>query len=104
MYAKLRYVSLIVSVVLAVALSAFAADRTSRSAGQVLNDSTIETKVKAALVADPDVKGTQVGIEVFKGVVQLSGFVDSAANAQKAGKIARNVKGVKEVRNSLQVR
>lgn len=104
MYSKLRYVSLIVCLVTAVALSACAADRASRSTGQVLDDHAIAAKVKTALIADPEVKGTQVGIEVHKGVVQLSGFVDNTANAQKAASIARSVDGVKEVRNSLQVK
>jgi osmotically-inducible protein OsmY len=81
-----------------------AGDRTSKSTGQVIDDNAIAAKVKSALVADPDVKGTQVNVDVFKGAVQLSGFVDNAAQAQKAVNLARNVPGVTEVRNSLIVK
>jgi hyperosmotically inducible periplasmic protein len=104
MHAKMRYMSLIICLVFTVVVSACAGDRTSRSTGQAVDDSAIATKVKSALVADPAVKGTQVEVEVFKGVVQLSGFVDSSANAQKAVSIARSVNGVKEVRNSMIVK
>jgi osmotically-inducible protein OsmY len=100
----LRYISGIVCLVLTVAILGCAGDRTSKSTGQVIDDNAIAAKVKTALIADPDVKGTQVEVEVFKGTVQLSGFVDNAAHAQKAVTIARNVEGVKEVRNSLIVK
>ena len=104
MHAKMRYMSLIMCLVLTMVVSACAGDRTSRSTGQAVDDSAIATKVKSALIADPVVKGTQVEVEVFKGVVQLSGFVDSSTNAQKAVSIARSVNGVKEVRNSMIVK
>jgi len=54
--------------------------------------------------AQTDVKGTQVQVEVYRGVVQLSGFVDRPAEAQRAVTVARNVAGVKEVRNNLIVK
>jgi osmotically-inducible protein OsmY len=57
-----------------------------------------------ALYADEAVKGSQIEVEVFKGIVQLSGFVDNAAQAQKAVQIARSTDGVKEVRNSMVVK
>ena len=104
MYSKTRCISLIACLVFAVVVSACAGDRTSRSTGQSVDDSAIATKVKSALIADPAVKGTQVEVEVFKGVVQLSGFVDSSVSAQKAVSIARNVQGVTEVRNSMIVK
>jgi osmotically-inducible protein OsmY len=78
-----------------------AGNRTSRSTGEFIDDSTIANKVKVALYADKEVSGTQVEVEVYRGTVQLSGFVDHAAQAQKAVQIARGVDGVKEVRNSL---
>jgi osmotically-inducible protein OsmY len=81
-----------------------AGDRTTRSTGQAIDDSAITTKVKSALIADPEVKGTQMQVEVYRGVVQLSGFVDRLADAQRAVAVARNVEGVKEVRNNLIVK
>jgi osmotically-inducible protein OsmY len=103
---KMRYLSAFMCLVVILAISACAGDqnRTDRSAGQVAEDNAIAAKVKSALIADPQVKGTQVDVEVFKGVVQLSGFVDNTTNVQKAVSIARNVSGVKEVRNTLQAR
>lgn len=81
-----------------------AGDRTTRSTGQVIDDSTITTKVKSALIADPEVKGTQMQVAVYKGVVQLSGFVDRPADAQRAVAVAQSVGGVKEVQNNLRVK
>jgi osmotically-inducible protein OsmY len=105
MQRRTHFVSLVVCLVwVAVAVIGCAGDRTSRSTGQYVDDSTIANKVKVALVGDKDVKGSQVQVEVFKGVVQLSGFVDTAGQAQKAVQIARNVDGVKEVKNSLVVK
>jgi len=104
MYSKMRSINLIMCLVLAVALAACAGDSTSRSTGQVIDDNAIAAKVKTALIADPDVKGMQINVDVSKGVVLLNGFADNAANAQKAVRIARNVEGVKEVRNNLAVK
>jgi osmotically-inducible protein OsmY len=81
-----------------------AGSRTRASTGEYIDDSAISTKVKTALHADEDVSGFQVNVETFKGVVQLSGFVDTAAQAQKAEQIARRVEGVEEVRNNLTVK
>lgn len=71
------------------------------TAGQYTDDKTITARVKSALLADPDVKGTQVNVTTFKGVVQMSGFVDNATQKARAGEIARSVRGVQEVRNDL---
>lgn len=105
MQRRTHFISLVVCLVwVAVAVIGCAGDRTSQSTGQFVDDSAIANKVKVALYGDKDVKGTQVQVEVFKGVVQLSGFVDNATQAQKAVQIARNVDGVKEVRNSIIVK
>jgi osmotically-inducible protein OsmY len=101
---QMRYIGVIVCLVLTVAMLGCAGNSTTKSTGQVVDDNAIAAKVKSGLVADPNVKGMSVNVDVFKGVVQLSGFVDSATTAQKAVSIARNVEGVKEVRNSLVVK
>jgi osmotically-inducible protein OsmY len=98
------YMSLIVCLVGIMAVLGCAGDRTSRSTGQAVDDSVLANKVKVALYADKTVPGTQIEVEVFKGVVQLSGFVDSATQAQKAVQIARGIDGVREVRNSMIVK
>lgn len=81
-----------------------AGSRTSKTTGEMVDDSVIAAKVKAALYADDEVKGTQVEVETFKGTVQLSGFVDTHIQSQKAERIARGVKGVKAVKNNITVK
>ena len=71
---------------------------------QTLDDSVVTAKVKAKLVDDPVTKAYQINVETFKGTVQLSGFVDSAEAVSRATTLAKDVGGVKDVKNSLQVR
>lgn len=91
--------------VLAVTLlsAACASTRTQKSAGEQFDDTVTTGRVKAALVADPVTKAHQIDVEVFRGVVQLNGFVDSAANRDQATTVARGVSGVKEVHNNLRL-
>jgi osmotically-inducible protein OsmY len=76
----------------------------SQSPGQYLDDSVITTKVKAAILEEPSLKSLQISVETYKGEVQLSGFVDSAQSAKKAGEIAGHVEGVVSVKNDLIVK
>ena len=77
---------------------------TQQTAGEVVDDSVVTAKVKAKLVDDPVTKAYQINVETFKGTVQLSGFVDSAEARSRATQLAKDVGGVKDVKNSLQVR
>ena len=104
MFTYRRYAKVITCLIVMVVMLGCAGDRTTRSTGESIDDGAIATKVKSALVAEPDVKGTQVQVEVYRGVVQLSGFVDRPAEAQRAVAVARNVSGVKEVRNNIIVK
>ena len=81
-----------------------AATTTRDSTGQYIDDSTITTKVKAALFNDPSLKSDEISVETFKGRVQLSGFVRSRANIRQALADARDVNGVAAVENDLQLR
>jgi osmotically-inducible protein OsmY len=74
------------------------------STGEYVDDSVITTKVKSLLAADDFLKSFQIGVETFKGTVQLSGFVASQQAVDKAGEIARSVKGVTSVKNDLVVK
>ena len=74
------------------------------TAGETVDDSVVTAKVKAKLVDDPVTKAYQIEVETFKGTVQLSGFVDSAEAVSRAERLAKDVGGVKNVKNSLQVR
>jgi osmotically-inducible protein OsmY len=74
------------------------------TSGEYVDDATLTTKVKSALAADGDVTlANKVSVETGQGVVQLSGFVPSVADKDRAEMIARNVKGVHSVKNSLVV-
>lgn len=104
MHVFTRSIVMLICFVCMSAMLASAQTQPTRTPGQVLDDNVIAAKIKSALIVDAEVKGTQIGIEVFQGRVQLSGFVDNAVNAQKAVSIARSVEGVTEVRNSIQVK
>ena len=80
------------------------AESTAANAGRVVDDSVITGKVKAALVADPTTKAHQISVETFKGVVQLSGFVDTSEAKMRATQVAETVEGVKNVKNELALR
>lgn len=81
-----------------------AATRTTDSTGQYVDDSAITAKVKSALLGDDAVKSFAVSVETVKGVVQLSGFVDTSDQRSAAGRDASAVLGVKDVKNSLIVK
>jgi osmotically-inducible protein OsmY len=74
------------------------------STGEFVDDSVITTKIKSLLAADDFLKSFQISVETRKGIVQLSGFVNSQKAVDKAGQIARSVKGVESVRNDLIVK
>jgi osmotically-inducible protein OsmY len=81
-----------------------AVESTAANAGRVVDDSVITGKVKAALIADPTTKAHQIEVETFQGTVQLSGFVDSTESRSRATEIVKNIEGVRNVKNSLQLR
>jgi len=74
-----------------------------KTAGNVLDDSGIASSVKAGLVGEKGVPSGDVNVEVYKGVVLLSGFVTEQAQKDAAGRVAKGVSGVKEVRNQITV-
>ncbi len=85
-------------------LTACASTSTQSSFGEVVDDSVITTKVKALFVEDKTVGALRIGVETFKGTVQLSGFANSQAEINRAGEIARSVKGVQQVKNDIRLR
>lgn len=80
-----------------------AATTKKESTGEYVDDSVITLKVKAAILDNPSLKVSEINIETFKGVVQLSGFVHSTADINKAIEIARGVKGVTSVKNEMRL-
>ena len=71
---------------------------------EYVDDTAITGKVKAAIFSEPSLEFAGINVETFKGVVQLSGFVSSAANESTAIQVARNVGGVKSVKNDIRVK
>ena len=74
------------------------------SAGNVLDDSVITVKVKSALVADDQTRGSEIAVTTNKGIVQLGGFVDSADQQARAASVARTVEGVQSVVNDTSIK
>ena len=72
--------------------------------GEYIDDSVITAKVKTEILKDDALKSGEINVEMFKGVVQLSGFVNSQADIDKAVEVARSVKGVTSVKNDMRVK
>lgn len=100
-----RIVPFALAVVLGAPLfSGCASTATRESTGEYIDDSAITAKVKAALFNDKTVSGFAVGVETFKGIVQLSGFVDTAEEKRQAEVVAARQNGVKSVANNITVK
>ena len=100
---KTRFLKLTAILGVLALASACSSTRTQQSAGEVIDDSTLTSKVKVGLIDDPVTKAGQINVETYRGVVELGGFVDNAQQKEQATKVARSVTGVKEVRNNLVV-
>ena len=81
-----------------------ASTATSEGTGEYVDDSVITTKVKTAIFNEPTLKSAEINVETFKGKVQLSGFVNSKQDVDKAVMVARTVKGVESVKNDMRVK
>jgi len=99
-----RFVGYLVLLMLIAIFMACASTSKQTSPGEYVDDSVITTKVKSLLAGDDFLKSFQIGVETYKGVVQLSGFVNTKEAANKAAQIAGSVKGVKFVKNDLVVK
>jgi hyperosmotically inducible protein len=72
--------------------------------GEYVDDAVITTKVKAAVFNEPTLKSAEINVETFKGVVQMSGFVNSQSDINKAVSLARSVDGVVSVKNDMRLK
>ncbi|MGD0276809.1 MAG: BON domain-containing protein [Syntrophales bacterium] len=97
-------ISFFVILTIVSAIVACAATPKQESTGEYIDDSVITAKIKTQLANDDFLKSFQISVESRRGIVQLSGFVDSQNSVDKAGQIARSVEGVKSVRNDLIVK
>jgi len=98
-----RIVPFIAAIALASVLGC-ASTATQEGTGEYFDDTVITTKVKTAILNEPTLKSTEINVETFKGTVQLSGFVASRADVNKATEVARGVKGVTSVKNDVRVK
>jgi len=85
-------------------LAGCAATDKKESTGEYIDDTAITTKVKAALIEDDELKASEIQVETFKGVVQLSGFVANSSHVNKATKLTQDINGVKSVKNDIRVK
>jgi len=81
-----------------------AATSEKESTGEYMDDSVITAKVKKAIFKEDSLKSSEINVETFKSVVQLSGFVSSQADINKAVEVARDVEGVVSVKNDMRVK
>ncbi|HEV3008950.1 MAG TPA: BON domain-containing protein [Burkholderiales bacterium] len=100
----LKRLSAVFIVALMVSALGCASKSEPQSPSAYMGDSWVTTKVKAGILNEPSLKVSQINVETYKGVVQLSGFVDNAASQAKAVEIARAVQGVTAVKNDMRLR
>ena len=101
---QLKYISTIFLTVMLATVLGCASTSQQESTGEYFDDSVITTKVKAAIFNEPTLKSAEINVETFKGVVQLSGFVSTAADVKKAIEVARSVKGVRSIKDDMRVK
>ena len=101
---KNQLVLIVSALVSSVMLMSCSAQHTNESTGQFVDSTVVTTKVKAKLLADKSVKSLPITVKTYKNTVQLSGFVNTNQQKNKAALIAKNVEGVQDVQNDLIVK
>lgn len=96
--------ALVLAGLLAGPMTACSGSPSRESTGEYIDDTAISTKVRAQLIDDKELNVFKIDVTTFRGVVQLSGFVNSAAAKARAGSVAASTEGVKSVRNDLIVK
>ncbi len=99
-----KYLSAFFLAVMLVIAVGCASTSKQEGTGEFVDDTVITAKVKAAILNEPTLKVTEINVETFKGVVQLSGFVSSQTAISKAVEVSRGVKGVKSVKNDMRIK
>jgi hyperosmotically inducible protein len=99
-----KYFSVILTTLALTFAVGCASTSTKAGTGEYIDDTVITTKVKAAILKESTLKVSEINVETFKGVVQLSGFVSSQADIDLAVQIVKDIGGVKSVRNDMHVK
>ena len=97
-------ISVLVAASAMAVLTGCASGANQESTGQYIDDTAITTRVKTAIFQDEMLKSTEINVETFKGRVQLSGFVSTRPSIDRAGVVAKGVKGVTAVTNDLRIK
>lgn len=100
----LRVLSTLLLTIVMASFIGCASTATRSGPGEYFDDTVITTKVKAAVFNEPTLKAAEINVETFWGVVQLSGFVNSQADINKAVEVARGVAGVTSVKNDMRLK
>ena len=98
-----RFATFFFAIVFA-ALLGCASTSKQEGTGEYVDDTVLTAKVKAEIFNEPSLKSAEINVETFKGVVQLSGFVNSREDINKAVRVARSVKGVVSVKNDMRLK
>ena len=101
---NLKIVSTLIAALMLTAVVGCASTQKQESTGQYVDDTVITTTVKAAIFNEPSLKVSEINVETFKGVVQLSGFVRSEDSITTAVRVASAVNGVKSVKNDMRMK
>lgn len=101
---NIKYFSALFLAVMLLSFLGCASTSKHEGTGEYVDDSVITAKVKTAIYNEPTLKSAEINVETFKGTVQLSGFVTSHADEQKAVAVARSIKGVTSVKNDMRLK
>nr|ARX77327.1 putative transporter [uncultured bacterium] len=98
------FLRLLISLLLTLSIAGCAGGKTYESTGEYFDDVAITSKVKTSILGDGKLRFFQIDVTTFKGIVQLSGFVDNKEISTRASEVTRTIKGVKMVNNNLIVK
>lgn len=99
-----RFSILVLAAAALTTLGGCASTATQESTGQYMDDTGITAKVKAAIFNEATLKSAEINVETFKGVVQLSGFVGTQSDIDKAVSVTRAITGVRSVKNDMRLK
>lgn len=101
---QIKHISVLLAALAMTAMVGCASTAKQESTGQYVDDSAITAKVKAAIFNEPTLKSAEINVETFKGRVQLSGFVNSQGDINKAVAVTQAVTGVTSVKNDMHLK
>lgn len=101
---SIKKITVLIFTGLLISLTACAATQTKESTGQYVDNSVLTAKVKTAIFNDPSLKTLEISVETYKGEVQLSGFVSTIEQTNRAVEVAKGVPGVTSVKNDMRVK